>query len=132
MKGMETKFIEIPEKYIKNEWWDYRPEEFRYSGHMYYNSPFETCDSCGNCDGARCDYCREIKIPEHYEIAIPSDALEDILKEITDLPDGCVHELVYDDFKSYTIYNNKVYRICWPENKPVEYRICWPENKSVE
>ena len=30
----------------------------QYTGHMYYNSPYETCDSCGNCSGAKCDYCR--------------------------------------------------------------------------
>lgn len=29
-----------------------------YSGHMYFNSPYETDDSCGNCDGAKCEYCK--------------------------------------------------------------------------
>ena len=28
-----------------------------FTGHMYRNSPYETSDSCGNCDGARCDTC---------------------------------------------------------------------------
>lgn len=28
------------------------------TGHQYYRSPYESCDSCGNCDGARCDYCK--------------------------------------------------------------------------
>ena len=28
------------------------------SGHMYRNSPNESSDSCGNCDGANCDTCR--------------------------------------------------------------------------
>lgn len=27
------------------------------TGHMYYRSPYESCDGCGNCDGARCDIC---------------------------------------------------------------------------
>lgn len=31
-----------------------------FTGHMYYRSPYESCDSCGNCDGARCEYCREV------------------------------------------------------------------------
>lgn len=29
------------------------------TGHMYYSSPYESCDSCGNCNGARCDNCHE-------------------------------------------------------------------------
>jgi hypothetical protein len=34
------------------------------TGHMYRNSPHETCDSCGNCDGARCDSCKKIYVVE--------------------------------------------------------------------
>lgn len=30
-----------------------------YSGHIYRNSPYESDDNCGTCDGARCDTCRE-------------------------------------------------------------------------
>lgn len=30
------------------------------TGHMYYMSPYETYDSCGNCDGARCDRCKTL------------------------------------------------------------------------
>lgn len=29
------------------------------TGHMYYGSPYETYDSCGNCDGARCETCNK-------------------------------------------------------------------------
>lgn len=29
------------------------------TGHIYYRSPYESCDSCGTCNGARCDNCRE-------------------------------------------------------------------------
>lgn len=28
------------------------------TGHMYVGSALETSSDCGNCDGARCDYCR--------------------------------------------------------------------------
>ena len=28
------------------------------TGHMYYGSPYETSDDCGNCNGANCDNCR--------------------------------------------------------------------------
>ena len=48
----------------------YLDEDFRFyvrtelTGHMYYGSPYETCDDCGNCDGARCDYCDIVWIVE--------------------------------------------------------------------
>lgn len=29
-----------------------------HTGHQYYNSPYESYDNCGTCDGARCDYCK--------------------------------------------------------------------------
>ena len=28
------------------------------TGHLYYNSIYETSDSCGNCDGAKCGNCK--------------------------------------------------------------------------
>jgi hypothetical protein len=49
---------------------EYKWTEF--TGHLYYGSPYESCDSCGNCDGARCDYCKEVvksnlqKVNKHY------------------------------------------------------------------
>ena len=30
------------------------------TGHDHYRSPYETCDGCGNCSGAKCDWCHEI------------------------------------------------------------------------
>lgn len=30
------------------------------TGHIYFRSPYESCDSCGTCDGGRCDSCHEI------------------------------------------------------------------------
>lgn len=29
-----------------------------FTGHMYFGSPYETADSCGNCNGACCDSCK--------------------------------------------------------------------------
>lgn len=34
------------------------------TGHMYYKSPYESCDSCGTCDGIKCDTCRTKYIVE--------------------------------------------------------------------
>ena len=30
------------------------------SGHMYKGSAYETANSCGNCDGARCENCEKV------------------------------------------------------------------------
>lgn len=34
------------------------------TGHMYRGSPHETSNSCGNCDGARCDGCKLVWVAE--------------------------------------------------------------------
>ena len=36
------------------------------TGHMYYMSPYETFDSCGNCDGAKCEYCKTMYMVEDF------------------------------------------------------------------
>lgn len=28
------------------------------TGHLYYMSPYECYDSCGTCDGGKCDSCK--------------------------------------------------------------------------
>lgn len=30
------------------------------TGHIYFNSPYESSDSCGTCGGGRCDSCHEV------------------------------------------------------------------------
>ena len=37
---------------------------YEYTGHLYYGSPYETCDRCGNCDGARCDTCHKVEVTD--------------------------------------------------------------------
>lgn len=37
-----------------------------YTGHMHYRSPYESCDDCGNCNGARCDYCKTKYVVEDF------------------------------------------------------------------
>lgn len=34
--------------------------ETYFSGHLYAHSAMETSDSCGNCDGSRCDTCKKM------------------------------------------------------------------------
>ena len=31
-----------------------------FTGHTYYKSPYESCDICGTCDGAKCSMCKTI------------------------------------------------------------------------
>ena len=50
------------EKYIKKEL------SSRLTGHLYSGSPFETDDSCGNCDGGHCYSCCEVYIVSEYDV----------------------------------------------------------------
>lgn len=34
--------------------------EFCLSGHRHRNSTYETCNTCGNCDGWNCDSCSKM------------------------------------------------------------------------
>ena len=111
---MEYVWIKLPEEDIK-PYWEFEAARQHMSHHMYRNSPFETDDKCGNCDGARCDGCEAIVEEAHYSVAIPCDKLEEMLaKVVPDLPEELRRDLVYDDYKSYVEYEGKQYRISWP------------------
>jgi hypothetical protein len=47
---------------VKFEIW----ESKHLTGHCHYMSPYEQDDICGNCDGAKCDYCREFTEVKAY------------------------------------------------------------------
>ncbi len=111
---METIWIKLPEEDVK-PYMEFTPARSHMSHHMYRNSPFETDDKCGNCDGARCDGCESIIEAAHYEAAIPCDKLEEMLAKVADfLPEKLRKDLVYDDYTSYVDYECKRYRIEWP------------------
>ena len=90
----ENALKEIP----KYEYWHtaYLDEDSRFyvrtelTGHMYYGSPYETCDDCGNCNGARCDYCDIVWIVEDTNEKIH------IKKEYDDEDNG-THVIITDD-----------------------------------
>lgn len=42
----------------------------RMTGHLHKNSPFETDNSCGNCDGAYCDICKEMYMVSKYGVPV--------------------------------------------------------------
>ena len=61
--------------------WTYEPKHYEYSGHMYYGSPYETANRCGNCDGANCDRCNKVYSGDEFEFTYSEDELFDWLIE---------------------------------------------------
>lgn len=88
--------VEILDKVLDPQYWYLFGERVRYSGHLYRNSPYESDDSCGNCDGARCETCKKIIIPPDIECVIQSDKLEKMLLE-SGVPEDVAGFFSYDD-----------------------------------
>lgn len=81
--------------------------EAQFTGHMYYKSTYESCDSCSNCNGARCDNCkRKYLVVEwlYNEEYFDKDDEHIIPKEI--LYSGFSKE------KAIEIYNQRFFEIC--------------------
>ena len=111
---METVYIKLPEEDVQ-PYWEFHQAQQHMSHHMYRNSPFETDYDCGNCDGGSCDNCHAVVEDAHYEVAIPCDKLEEMLAKVAGfLPEDLRRDLVYDDYKSYVVFEDKQYRISWP------------------
>lgn len=102
--------IDILDKLLDPKYWMYYSESREYSKHCYRNSPYETSNTCANCDGARCYDCELITIPEHLELCIVSDKLCDMLIE-SGLPKDVAVFFAYDD-SCRLQYNG--YRLYWP------------------
>lgn len=114
----KLKEIDILDKVLEPEFWDIMMERKTYTGHQYYNSPYEDSDSCKTCDGARCDNCKEIIIPEDIECSIRVDILENILTDMG-LPIDVVMFFTYDD-SCKTSY--KGYHMKFPNVKDLKER----------
>ena len=105
---MKTK-VEMPKSILNDkDNWRFEDTSYYMSGHMYRGTSmeaFETIDSCGNCDGARCDYCEKREIPAHWELAVESDKLFNAL--VADGVDESVaSDLAFNDFGSKTHWLN--------------------------
>ena len=61
----KKKMVEIST--IEN--WSLVGGDVHLTGHMHYRSPYEMDDSCGTCDGAKCDYCHKVVDEYHYKMA---------------------------------------------------------------
>lgn len=101
------------------------------SGHIYRNSPYESDDSCGTCDGARCDSCSEYwTVPGFDEDFYSKDEAEEkykMLKRFLGLdPDDKKYILnigffIKDDSKLYALIDYETETKCIREVDPEWY-----------
>jgi hypothetical protein len=99
-KEMINKNIDIMDKVGNEDFWNPENPRKEYSHHMYRNSPYETCDSCGNCNGAYCDICSEVTIPGHLSFSIYTDTIYQWLVE-KDIPEDVASVVAYSDSCPY-------------------------------
>lgn len=70
MKAYEERKKEYTKSWINEYGYDegyiYRSIDKSLTGHLWRGSAMETDSSCGNCDGANCDGCRELWTVTHY------------------------------------------------------------------
>lgn len=104
------KAINVINRVCSEGHWRIEGASFEFSHHMYRNSPFETCNSCGNCDGASCDICHKVQIDAHIECSMGSDELYKWLLEES-VPEDTASDLAYSDYCGYT---RNGYRLVWP------------------
>ena len=76
------------------------------TGHTHYGSPYESYDNCGTCDGAKCDYCKELNEFHLYDIEMNKhNFMEMIRKEVSDagnyLPDYSTLEKWHNTFEKF-------------------------------
>lgn len=70
------------EKVLDPKFWTKEAERKHYSHHIHRNSPIETDDSCGNCDGANCDKCKLIIEPSHFEFTCESSTYYNLILDV--------------------------------------------------
>ena len=92
-----------------------------YTGHLYRGASYETDDSCGNCDGARCDSCKKVTT---YEVC------HTIIDENNDL----VTETIYssnseEDAKKF---HENLYKIEFNGTIARDKFIKYAETKNIE
>ena len=90
--------VYLSDELIKNPaFWRMYPQSFYYSGHCHRGSAIETDDSCGNCDGARCDTCRKIIVESHYTFSCYTNLIyADLMAQ--GIEECVAADLAYDDF----------------------------------
>lgn len=129
----DSKKIDITKYVLDEKFWRHCTPKKHLTGHVYYMSSFESDDDCGTCNGAKCDYCKEITDKDNFDVAVQCDVLENIIKIHFDIDDEIIKELVYADIIDRSI--TKGYFIHWPnldeleENYPIFYKkLTTPDN----
>lgn len=100
--------INIIDKVCEEKYWEMEPIKSHLSGHTYRNSPYESDDTCANCNSAMCDVCKTIYEYPHLECSIQSDELYKILLD-KQVPKEIASELTYGETSTY-----KNYHLIWP------------------
>ena len=90
--------VNLSDELVRNPaFWRKTPRSFYYSGHCHRGSAIETDDSCGNCDGARCESCKKVIIEPHYSFSCYSEVIHtDLLSQSYDA--DIASDLAYNDF----------------------------------
>lgn len=89
------------------------------TGHMYYGSPYESCDECGNCNGAKCDFCHEkftvidLYTDHIYYIGFDKDKAERIFNE---------NKRKYKDILDHILYNYDISIAYDKETNDADYK----------
>lgn len=105
-----TNIINIIKRAAKEDYWSPQGPTTYMSCHMYLNSPFESSDSCDNCNGARCNSCVKVTTPSEWRFSVSSNTLYHwIVEEGVD--PGIANELAYSDDCRHTY---KGYHLVWP------------------
>ena len=83
--------------------WEKTSESFYYSGHCHRGSAFESDDTCGNCDGANCDWCKKVIVDAHYTFHCYTDVIcKDLVSQGIDKEIAA--DLAYSDYPCKTHY----------------------------
>lgn len=88
--------IDVLDDVLDEKYWSICPPQKHMSRHSYRNSPYESDESCANCDGVNCEICKEIITPTHLECAIPVNILEDLFIS-RGVPKKDISNIIYNE-----------------------------------
>ena len=90
------------------------------TSHMYYNSPIESDDNCGTCNGANCDTCKTVYTVEGFDNEIfcqigDAEAAEVSLVELISLKEGS-----YFAGPAFVVKDGELYTEVYVRDVPLE------------
>ena len=112
---MKTR-VTLTESLINNPaFWEKTGESFYYSGHCHRGSAFETDDTCSNCNGANCEWCKKVIVKPHYSFICYTDTIYHNL-----VSQGIDKEVAAD--LAYSDWPCKTHCLSYPTEIPEETR----------